>query len=192
VAGWTEPEGSRPYLGALLLAYYDPHGRLIYAGRVGTGIDNAELGRLWRRLQPLATDRMPLDVPLRLAPGAQPRPLGAARAGRRGEVPDLDRGQSAAPFVYEGLREDKPAKEVRRPVTHPKPAAASSATALLETAAGVIIRASPGGASTRYASRGVVSGRGPAEAPKYPVVWCCTTDLKAPFGERLASVRKPA
>ena len=42
----TEPEGRRPYLGALLLAYYDPDGRLIYAGRVGTGIDNAELGRL--------------------------------------------------------------------------------------------------------------------------------------------------
>ena len=37
--------------------------RLIYACRVGTGIDNAELGRLWRRLQPLATDTMPLDVP---------------------------------------------------------------------------------------------------------------------------------
>jgi ATP-dependent DNA ligase len=28
--------------------------------------------------------------------------------------------------VYEGLREDKPAAEVRRPVPHPKPAAADS------------------------------------------------------------------
>jgi bifunctional non-homologous end joining protein LigD len=62
VVGWTEPEGRRPYLGALLLGYYDPDGRLIYAGRVGTGIDNAELERRWRRLQPLATDAMPLDV----------------------------------------------------------------------------------------------------------------------------------
>jgi hypothetical protein len=34
---------------ALLLAYYDPDGELIYAGRVGAGIDNAELERLWRR-----------------------------------------------------------------------------------------------------------------------------------------------
>jgi bifunctional non-homologous end joining protein LigD len=32
VVGWTDPEGSRPWLGALLLAYYDPDGRLIYAG----------------------------------------------------------------------------------------------------------------------------------------------------------------
>jgi ATP-dependent DNA ligase len=36
--GWTEPEGSRPYIGALLLGYYDPDGRLIYAGRVGSGM----------------------------------------------------------------------------------------------------------------------------------------------------------
>jgi hypothetical protein len=27
VVGWTDPEGSRPFLGALLLAYYDPAGR---------------------------------------------------------------------------------------------------------------------------------------------------------------------
>ncbi len=28
VVGWTDPEGSRPWLGALLLAYYDPDNRL--------------------------------------------------------------------------------------------------------------------------------------------------------------------
>jgi bifunctional non-homologous end joining protein LigD len=63
VIGWTDPEGRRPHLGALLLGYYDSGGRLTYAGRVGTGINDAELERLWRRLQPLATDTMPLDVP---------------------------------------------------------------------------------------------------------------------------------
>ncbi len=54
VVGWTDPEGSRPWLGALLLAYYDPDGNLVYAGRVGTGIKRAELGG---GLQPLATRR---------------------------------------------------------------------------------------------------------------------------------------
>jgi ATP-dependent DNA ligase len=39
----------------MLLAYYDPDGRLVYAGRAETGIKQAELERLWRRLQPLAT-----------------------------------------------------------------------------------------------------------------------------------------
>jgi ATP-dependent DNA ligase len=42
----------------LLLAYYDPDGRLVYAGRAGTGINTAELERLWRRLQPLDRARL--------------------------------------------------------------------------------------------------------------------------------------
>ena len=98
VIGWTDPEGARPFLGALLLGDYDPDGRLTYAGRVGTGINQAELERLWRRLQPLAVSKMPLDVPpprstrfgspLVLSRGAS----GAARARRRGQIPDLDRG----------------------------------------------------------------------------------------------------
>src|SRR5215472_14712074 len=63
VVGWSEPEGRRPFVGSLLLGYYGPDGRLVYAGRVGSGIGNAELERLWRRLQPLAADKMPLDAP---------------------------------------------------------------------------------------------------------------------------------
>lgn len=57
VVGWTDPEGTRPYLGALLLGYYDSGGRLIYAGRAGTGIKQAELQRLWRRLPPARHSR---------------------------------------------------------------------------------------------------------------------------------------
>jgi bifunctional non-homologous end joining protein LigD len=63
VVGWTDPEGARPYLGALLLAYYDESGRLIYAGRVGAGISDAELERLWHWLQLLAIDKIPLVAP---------------------------------------------------------------------------------------------------------------------------------
>lgn len=36
VVGWTDPEGSRPHLRALLLGYYTDAGKVIYAGRVGT------------------------------------------------------------------------------------------------------------------------------------------------------------
>src|SRR5690242_12952944 len=48
-----DPERNRPYIGSLLLAYYDDAARLHYAGRAGAGISNAEIQRLWRRLQPL-------------------------------------------------------------------------------------------------------------------------------------------
>jgi ATP-dependent DNA ligase len=37
---------------------HGPYGKLIYAGRVSTGIDTAELERPWRHLPPLATDRI--------------------------------------------------------------------------------------------------------------------------------------
>ena len=38
VVGWTDPEGSRSHIGALLLGYYTDDGRLHYAGRAGTGM----------------------------------------------------------------------------------------------------------------------------------------------------------
>ena len=42
VVGWTDPEGSRPHIGALLLGYYTEDGRLHYAGRAGTGMNDRE------------------------------------------------------------------------------------------------------------------------------------------------------
>ena len=102
MVGWTDPEGTRPHLWALLLAYYDPDGRLIYAGRAGTGIGHAELERLWRRMQPLATPEMPLDIaPPRDSRFGSPLVLSRVHWVRpelvaESEVPDLDRGQSVA------------------------------------------------------------------------------------------------
>ena len=48
VVGWSDPEGSRPYLGALLLGYYTHDGKLTYAGRVGTGMPDKVLADLRR------------------------------------------------------------------------------------------------------------------------------------------------
>jgi DNA ligase D-like protein (predicted ligase) len=128
VVGWTEPEGSRPWLGALLLAYYDSDGRLVYAGRAGTGIDHAELKRLWRRLQPLATSKMPLDVPPpRDSRFGSPLVLSRVHWVRPELVAEVKyltwtEDNLLRQVVYEGLREDKPAAEVRRAVPFPKPA----------------------------------------------------------------------
>jgi ATP-dependent DNA ligase len=58
---------------AFALGRYDPNGRLVYAGRAGNGINTAELKRLWHRLQPLATDKMPLRCRRRAA-AASARP----------------------------------------------------------------------------------------------------------------------
>jgi bifunctional non-homologous end joining protein LigD len=127
VVGWTEPEGRHPYLGALLLAYYDPDGRLIYAGCAGSGMNDAELERLWRRLQPLATEKMPLDLP-------------PPRGGRFGSLLVISHVHWVRPelvakvkflswtddnlprqVVYGGLPEDKPAAQVQREMPHRQP-----------------------------------------------------------------------
>jgi DNA ligase D-like protein (predicted ligase) len=63
VVGWTDPEGSRPHLGGLLLGYYTDDGKLIYAGRVGTGMPDKLLADLRRRLEPLARATSPLSAP---------------------------------------------------------------------------------------------------------------------------------
>src|SRR5690606_31250360 len=47
VAGWVEGEGGLAgELGALVVAHHDGAGRLTYAGRVGSGISDAERRRL--------------------------------------------------------------------------------------------------------------------------------------------------
>jgi ATP-dependent DNA ligase len=127
VVGWTDPEGSRPFLGALLLAYYDPDGRLVYAGRAGSGINTAELERLWHRLQPLATDKMPLDLPPpRSTRFGSPLVLSRVHWVRPKLVAEVKfltwtEDNLLRQVVYEGLRDDKPEREVRREVPRRKP-----------------------------------------------------------------------
>jgi ATP-dependent DNA ligase len=60
IVGWSDPEGSRPHLGALLLGYYTDDGKLTYAGRVGTGMPDKVLADLRRSLEPLARAKPPL------------------------------------------------------------------------------------------------------------------------------------
>jgi DNA ligase D-like protein (predicted ligase) len=127
VVGWTDPEGARPWLGALLLAYYDPDGRLVYAGRVGTGIDYAELGRLWRRLQPLATSEMPLDqAPPRSNRFGSPLVLSRVHWVRPKLVAEVKYltwtdDNLLRQVVYEGLRGDKDPAAVCRPLPNQSP-----------------------------------------------------------------------
>jgi DNA ligase D-like protein (predicted ligase) len=52
IGGFTDPRGSRSGFGALLVGYYDREGNeLCYAGKVGTGFDEATLTRLSRLLR---------------------------------------------------------------------------------------------------------------------------------------------
>src|SRR3984885_15997501 len=120
IVGWSDPEGSRPHLGALLLGYYTDDGRLIYAGRVGTGMPGKVLADLRRRLDPLARATSPLSVRApRSTRFGSPLVLSRVHWVEQVLVAEITYLTWTADgllrhTVYVGLREDKPAEEVRR------------------------------------------------------------------------------
>jgi DNA ligase D-like protein (predicted ligase) len=58
IGGWTDPQGSRQGLGAVLVGYYDG-GDLRYAGKVGTGFPAELINPLMQRLGALAQEDSP-------------------------------------------------------------------------------------------------------------------------------------
>ena len=54
IAGFTAPRGTRPYLGALVLAVRDGK-QWRYVGNVGAGFSHAMLAELHKKLKPLIT-----------------------------------------------------------------------------------------------------------------------------------------
>ena len=124
VVGWSDPEGSRHRIGSLLLGYYTSDGKLVYAGRVGTGMPVAELERVWRRLQPLAADKMPLsEPPPRGSRFGSPLVLSRVHWVRPQMVVEVSFVEWTPDgllrhVVYLGEREDKPAIEVIRDPPH--------------------------------------------------------------------------
>lgn len=68
IGGYTDPQGARQDLGALLLGYHDERD-LVYAGKVGTGFDEESLHRLAALLQSRHRDTSPFD---RGAPSSNP------------------------------------------------------------------------------------------------------------------------
>lgn len=110
VGGFTPPAGSRARFGALLVGYYDEDGRLVFAGRVGSGFSDDDLDQLYPALEQLEVSGCPfVDVP-RL-PGArwvEPRLVVQIRFGEWTSA-----GRLRHP-VYQGVRVDKDPVEVRR------------------------------------------------------------------------------
>jgi DNA ligase D-like protein (predicted ligase) len=60
IVGYTDPKGARLGFGALLVGYWE-RGRLVYAGKVGTGYSDETLQQLSKRLAALATRRPVLE-----------------------------------------------------------------------------------------------------------------------------------
>ena len=110
IGGYTAPQGSRERLGALLVGHYDGDA-LRYAGKVGTGYDRKTLELLHQKLAPLHRSTSPFSE--------GPKPAGDTQwvipqlVGEIGFSEWTSAGLLRHPRFL-GLRDDKPAREVRR------------------------------------------------------------------------------
>ena len=125
IGGFTLPSDRGPGIGALLLGYYDgdstprtktspqgPRGKLIYAGRTGTGFTEATRKHLRKELESIRAEKMPFAT----VPRAEQRdgiwvePKLVAEVNFASWTGDGLVRQSS----FQGIREDKDAKEVVR------------------------------------------------------------------------------
>jgi bifunctional non-homologous end joining protein LigD len=140
IGGWLPGKGRRAgELGALLLGYYEhpgpvrsgggrraggraasgetpPRGGLRFAGRVGTGFDEAELSRLMRELRARSRKHSPFS-----SDGTQPPKEArfvAPELVAEVELSGWTQRGVLRQASYKGLRSDKPSAEVRREAQH--------------------------------------------------------------------------
>jgi bifunctional non-homologous end joining protein LigD len=111
IGGYTDPRGGRAGFGALLLGYYDESGRLVYAGKVGTGFDQRMLRSLHATLRGIERAKSPYaggDVPGSGVHWVEPRLVGQIGFAEWTTASQLRHPR------FLGLRDDKDPADVAR------------------------------------------------------------------------------
>ena len=111
IGGFTDPKGSRTGIGSLLLGTYDDEGVLRYAGNVGSGFNHSSLASIARQLEKLRSDESPF--PPRAVPGRKHHWVKPVLVAEVSFSEWTSAGAVRHP-VFQGLREDKPAKGITR------------------------------------------------------------------------------
>jgi bifunctional non-homologous end joining protein LigD len=121
IGGYTDPQGARSGFGALLLGVYEGKD-LRYCGKVGTGFGDKLLQSLIKELRKRAVDKSPFVNP---PTGAEGRRAHWVKPELVGEISftEWTRDGTLRHPSFEGLRQDKPARDIVRE----KPAQADTA-----------------------------------------------------------------
>jgi len=110
IVGYTRPQRSRQYFGALVLAVRQG-GKWKYVGRAGTGFDRDSLKSIHARLVRLRSPRKPIDA---IVPGERSHNLVRPRLVCEVKFTEWTAdGQMRHP-AFVGLRTDKPARSMAR------------------------------------------------------------------------------
>ena len=110
IGGFTDPQGAREGLGALLIGHHQD-GRLVWAGKVGTGFTVQTARELRARLDPLIRQTSAFTPAPRGVGGAHwVRPVLVAEVA----FTEWTEGGKIRHPSFQGLRDDKPAKSVVR------------------------------------------------------------------------------
>ncbi len=113
IGGYTDPKGSRAAFGALLVGYYDGDD-FVYAGKVGTGFDDKTLRNLYERMKPKERGTTPFTRGrLKVPRDGSMHFVEPELVGQFGFTEWTRDGMLRHPR-YEGLRDDKAAREVVR------------------------------------------------------------------------------
>jgi bifunctional non-homologous end joining protein LigD len=115
IAGYTDPEGTRAYFGALVLGLYDKQDRLIHVGQVGTGFDQRTLKEVFDALRPLETKKNSFYgevAALRKVHFVRPELVAEIKFSEWTHETE-DGGMKLRAPVFMGLRDDKTPEECR-------------------------------------------------------------------------------
>jgi bifunctional non-homologous end joining protein LigD len=113
IGGYTEPEGSRPYFGSIVLGLYDKSGNLVHVGQAGSGFTQMTLASVWKLLKPLETKINPFYgkvEALRKVHWIKPELVAQIEFTEWTHATDEGGPKLRAP-VFLGLRDDKDPKE---------------------------------------------------------------------------------
>ena len=110
VAGFTPPEGSRKYFGALLLGLYNKQGELIHVGRAGGGFDDQTLKEVFEELRPLVIPKSALKtIPAEVRKSTWVRPELVCEV----RFTEWTSAKQLRAPVFQGLRDDIDAKDCK-------------------------------------------------------------------------------